>query len=106
MGLDSCNPLEAKIGLDVVDLRQKYGHRIGFCGNMNVMEWANCTQEELKAIVLRKLNAAKGGGWIFQSDHSVPSDVSGQNYDYVIKLVREYGKYPLELGEYDMPDIQ
>ena len=42
---------------------------------------------------------------IFQSDHSVPSNVSGQRYDYVVKLVREYGKYPLQLGEYDIPDL-
>jgi hypothetical protein len=59
----------------------------------------------LKGIVLRKLNAAKGGGMIFQSDHSVPSNVSGQRYDYVVKLVRKYGAYPLQLGEYDIPDL-
>ncbi len=105
IGIDAYNPLEAKAGLDVVDLRRKYGHRIAFCGNMNVIEWAECSPEELKAIVLRKLNAAKGGGWIFQSDHSVPSNVSGQNYDYVVNLVREYGRYPLHLGDYDLPDL-
>ena len=70
------------------------------------MEWADSDEEELKAIVLRKLNAAKGGGYIFQSDHSVPSSVSGHNYDYVVKLVREYGNYPLDLGEYDIPALQ
>jgi uroporphyrinogen-III decarboxylase len=52
------------------------------------------------------LNAAKGGGYIFQSDHSVPSNVSGHNYDFVVKLVREYGKYPLRLEEYDLPDVK
>ncbi len=105
VGVDAYNPLEAKAGMDVVELRRQYGHKIGFCGNMNVMEWADCSQEELKGIVLRKLNAAKGGGMIFQSDHSVPSNVSGQNYDYVVNLVREYGQYPLQLGEYDLPDL-
>ncbi|RPH59430.1 MAG: hypothetical protein EHM81_08225 [Chloroflexi bacterium] len=105
VGIDAYNPLEAKAGMDVVELRRKYGHRIAFCGNMNVMEWADCTKEELKPIVLRKLNAAKGGGLIFQSDHSVPSNVSAENYEYVIDLVREYGQYPLNLGEYDLPDV-
>ena len=51
--------------------------------------------------VLRKLNAAKGGGYIFQSDHSVANDVSGQTYDMIVKLVREFGSYPLALGEFD-----
>jgi hypothetical protein len=105
IGVDAYNPLEAKAGLDVVDLRREYGHGIAFCGNMNVIEWAHCTQEELKGVVLRKLNAAKGGGLIFQSDHSVPSNVSGENYEYVISLVREYGQYPLQLGTYDIPDL-
>ncbi len=105
VGIDAYNPLEAKAGMDVVDLRRKYGHRIAFCGNMNVIEWAGCSKEELKPIVLRKLNAAKGGGMIFQSDHSVPSNVSAENYEYVVNLVREYGQYPLQLGENDIPDL-
>ena len=105
IGIDAYNPLEAKAGLDVVDLRRKYGHRIAFCGNMNVIDWAHGSQDELKAIVLRMLNAAKGGGMIFQSDHSVPSNVSAENYEYVVNLVREYGQYPLELGEYDIPEL-
>jgi hypothetical protein len=102
IGVDAYNPLEAKAGLNVIDLRRKFGHRMGFCGNMDVLLWADGSREEIKATVLTKLNAAKGGGYIFQSDHSVPSSVSGQNYDYVVRLVREYGKYPLQLGEYDI----
>ncbi len=105
LGVDSYNPLEAKAGMDVLKLRREYGHQIGFCGNMDVMEWADRDKAELKKIVLTKLNAAKGGGWIFQSDHSIPPTISGQNYDYVVNLVREYGQYPLQLGEYDLPEF-
>lgn len=105
MGLDSYNPLEAKSGLDVVELRKKYGHRMGFCGNMDVLAWANAPQEELRRQVMRKLNAAKGGGYIFQSDHSVPSNVSGERYQYVIEQVRTHGTYPLRLGEFDEPGL-
>jgi len=102
IGIDAYNPLEAKAGMDVIDLRGVYGHKIAFCGNMDVLLWANGTREELKAAVLRKLNAAKGGGFIFQSDHSVPGNVSPANYEYVVNLVKEYGRYPLRLGEYDL----
>jgi hypothetical protein len=105
IGVDGYNPLEAKASLDVVDLRRQYGHGMCFAGNMSVIEWAEQEGEELKATVLRKLNTGKGGGLIFQSDHSVPNTVSGPKYDYVVKLVREYGQYPLDLGEYDIPDI-
>ncbi len=104
--VDAYNPLEAKAGLDVVELRRQYGHKIGFCGNMDVLTWARGSEDELKRVVLTKLNAAKGGGYIFQSDHSVPSNVSGRNYDEVVRLVRESGRYPLRLGEFDLPDIR
>ena len=102
IGVDAYNPLEAKAGMDVIDLRREYGHQIAFCGNMDVVVWADGSREEIRRAALTRLNAAKGGGFIFQSDHSVPSNVSGENYDYVVKLVRQYGVYPLRLGEYDI----
>ena len=105
LGVDAYNPLEAKAGLDVVDLRRRYGHQIGFCGNMDVLLWADGTKEQLRQSVLTKLNAAKGGGYIFQSDHSVPSNVSAENYEYVLNLVRTKGVYPLALGEFDLADV-
>ena len=101
IGIDAYNPLEVKAGMDCVDLRKKFGHRIGFCGNSDMQVWESGDQEAIKREVLRKLNAAKGGGMIFQSDHSVSSSVSGKTYDYIVKLVREYGRYPLDLGESD-----
>jgi uroporphyrinogen decarboxylase len=103
IGVDAYNPLEAKAGMDVIELRRAYGHRIAFCGNMDVMVWADGSREEITRAALTRLNAAKGGGYIFQSDHSVPSNVSGENYDYVVNLVRQHGTYPLCLGEYDLP---
>jgi uroporphyrinogen-III decarboxylase len=96
-GIDAYNPLEVKADMDVNDLRKKYGHKIGFCGNSDMQIWETGDKELIKKEVLSKLNAAKGGGMIFQSDHSVSSSVSGKTYDYIVKLVREYGQYPLNL---------
>ena len=104
-GIDAYNPLEAKAGLDVVDLRRKFGHRMGFCGNLDVMTWADGSMDELTSMVLTKMNAAKGGGYIMGSDHSVPSNISGERYDYVVKLIRQHGAYPLKLGTYDIADL-
>ena len=101
-GLDAYNPLEAKAGLEVIDLRKEYGHQLGFCGNSNIKVWETGNKEQIRQEVLRKLNAARGGGYIFQSDHSVSSSVSGETYDFIVKLVREYGQYPLELGEFNI----
>jgi uroporphyrinogen-III decarboxylase len=103
IGIDAYNPLEAKADMDAVDLRKRYGHRLGICGNSDIRVWERGDRDEIRREVLRKLNAAKGGGYIFQSDHSVAADVSGHAYDYIVKLVREYGNYPLALGDYDEP---
>ena len=102
IGIDAMNPLEAKAGLDAVQLRKEYGSRLGICGNSNMQVWETGDKDLVREEVLRKLNAAKGGGYIFQSDHSVASNISGQTYDYIIKLVREHGTFPLNLGEYDL----
>ena len=101
IGVDSYNPLEVKANMDAVELKRQFGNKIGFCGNSDIQVWETGDKELIRNEVLRKLNAAKGGGFIFQSDHSVSSGVSGHSYDYIVKLVREYGKYPLQLGAYD-----
>lgn len=102
IGIDAMNPLEAKANLDSVELRKEYGNRLGICGNSNIQVWETGDKDLIRKEVLGKLNAAKGGKYIFQSDHSVASNISGQTYDYIINLVREYGNYPLNLDEYDL----
>ncbi len=97
IGIDGYNPLEAKAGMDCVDLRRQYGHRISLCGNSDIQVWEGGDRAAIRREVLRKLNAARGGGYMFMSDHSVSSAVSGHTYDYIVKLVREFGSYPLHL---------
>ena len=100
-GIDAYNPLEVKAGMDALDLRRRWGQRMGFCGNSNIQVWETNDHEAIRREVLRKLNAARGGGYIFQSDHSVSSAVSGRTYDFIVELVRRYGKYPIDLGEFN-----
>lgn len=97
-GIDAYNPLEVKAGMDACQLRQQYGHRLGFCGNSDIQVWERGDRAEIRREVLRKLRAAEGGGFIFQSDHSVSSAVSGHTYDYIVNLVRQHGQYPLDLA--------
>jgi uroporphyrinogen-III decarboxylase len=93
--------LEAKAGLDVVDLKRRFARRWAFNGNINVQVLETNDRQKVRREVLTKLNAAKGGGFILQSDHSITDNVDPVTYDYMIELVRQYGRYPLELGEYD-----
>jgi hypothetical protein len=101
VGVDGYNPLEAKAGLDVVDLKRRFGRRWAFNGNIDVRVLATNDRAKVRREILTKLNAAKAGGYILQSDHSIPDNIEPATYDYAIRLAREYGRYPLELGEYD-----
>jgi uroporphyrinogen decarboxylase len=101
-GLDAIQPLEVKAGLDVVALKRKYGRRVAFVGNLDAQRVLPGERALIRKTVLRNLNAAKGGGYIPMSDHSVPPTVSPQSFDYYVSLLRTHGRYPLELGEFDL----
>ena len=101
VGIDCYNPLEVKAGLDVVELKNKYKDKLACHGGIDVRTLADKTKTDVKDEIMRKLNAAKGGGYIVSSDHSVATNVKIENYDYMVKIIRENGKYPLDLGKYD-----
>ena len=102
-GIDAYNPLEAKAGLDVVELKRQFGTRVAWNGNIDVTVLASGDRDAVRREIMHKLNAAKGGGYIVQSDHSVPDNVAPADYAFALELVREHGAYPLDLGEFDEP---
>ena len=97
IGLDAYNPLEAKADLDVVKLKKEYAGRLAFVGNVDVRVLERGNPDEIRREVLYKLQAARGGGWVFQSDHSISWDVAPESYELAIKILRECGDYPLAL---------
>ena len=92
-GFDCIQPLEARCGNDVREMKGLYGNKIVFFGNISV-EAMSEGGKRLEEEVRTKVTAAKeGGGYIYHSDHSVPPTVSLDNYRRTIELVREYGEY-------------
>ena len=90
-GLQVINPLEAKAGLDVCELKKKYGDELVFFGNIDVIAMADSRAAIEKELKRKLAPFAQEGGYIYHSDHSVPSEVSFERYKYVMELVREYG---------------
>ncbi|AQT68682.1 methylcobalamin:coenzyme M methyltransferase [Anaerohalosphaera lusitana] len=92
-GVQVLNPLEAKSGLDVCWLKDKYGEDLTFFGNIDAIKMSG-TDEEIEEELQRKVTAAKqGGGYIYHSDHSVPPEVSWGRYKHIMEMVSKYGKY-------------
>jgi uroporphyrinogen decarboxylase len=97
LGLGGYNPLEAKAGLDVVQLKRQYAGKLAFVGNIDNRVLESGDHEAIRREVRYKLQAARGGGYVFQSDHSVTSGVKPESYELAVRTLRELGRYPLEL---------
>ena len=92
MGLDGLNPLEVKAGMDPVALKGRYGGKLLLHGGVNALLYED--EEALAAEIKRILPIMKeNGGYIFSTDHSVPSVVSLEEFRKVVELAKEYGKY-------------
>lgn len=93
-GFDCIQPLEARAGNDVRELKPLYGAQIALFGNINMDVLARGDRDEIAYEVVSKVQAAKpGGGYIFHSDHSVPPTVSFSAYSLAIELARQHGEY-------------
>lgn len=92
MGLDALNPLEVKAGMDPAHLKRTFGEDLVLHGGINAVLWDN--REAIEAEMRRVLPVVKeSGGYIFSSDHSVPSSVSLENFRYIVELAKELGAY-------------
>lgn len=92
-GFDCIQPLEARCGNDVRQLKPIYGTKIAFFGNISTDIMSRSKSEIYEEVISKITIAKEGGGYIYHSDHSIPPTVSFENYAYVIELVKKYGKY-------------
>ncbi len=93
-GFTCLQPLEVKAGMDLVALKREFGDRLCFMGGIDARAMSNPDPGVIEAEIATKLPIAKeNGGYIYHSDHSVPSNVSFAQYQRVMELVRQYGAY-------------
>ncbi len=93
-GFDCLQPIEVKAGNDVVDLKRRYGDRLSFMGGIDVRAMADPDPAVIEREIASKIPVLKrGGGYIYHSDHSIPDNVSFQQYCRVMELVAEHGRY-------------
>ncbi|MCP4645497.1 MAG: hypothetical protein GY851_33950 [bacterium] len=92
MGIDALNPLEVKAGMDPVHLKKTYGDRLLLHGGINAVLWDDV--DAITAEMERVVPAMKeNGGYIFSSDHSVPSSVSLENFRHIVDTAKRLGSY-------------
>ncbi len=81
-------PLEAAAGMDPLKIRRKYGNNLALSGGIDKRELAKgkkAIEEELRRKILPMLDS---GGYIPTVDHTVPPDISLENFTYYLELKR------------------
>lgn len=92
VGVDRLNPLEVKAGMDPAALKRQFGDRLVLHGGINAVLWDDV--EAIEAEMRQVVPALKeGGGYVFSSDHSVPTSVSLDNFRRIVELAKELGAY-------------
>jgi uroporphyrinogen decarboxylase len=92
MGLDALNPLEVKAGMDPIALKKQFGDRLVFHGGINAVLYNR--PDEIRCEMERVIPSMKEqGGYIFASDHSVPSTVSLEDFRQIVDLAKRLGSY-------------
>ncbi len=91
-GVDALNPLEVKAGMDAFKVKADYGESLVLHGGINAAIWKDT--DRVIAEIREKLPVLmQGGGYIFGSDHSIPSNVSLKTMKTVVDEVKRLGKY-------------
>jgi uroporphyrinogen decarboxylase len=88
IGIDALNPLEIKAGMDPFALKKAFGDRLVLHGGIDAQrmkeeEWVMAEIDRLVPVLKDK------GGYIFASDHSIPSDVPYATMQRILQHVKE-----------------
>lgn len=99
-GIDCIDPVDPNAGMDLADLKKRFGERICLKGNINCEKsLVSGTEEEVRLEVKGCIEqAGRGGGYILSSSNTIHSGVKPENYRVMLESLRRYGRYPLGGG--------
>ncbi|MCX8162016.1 MAG: uroporphyrinogen decarboxylase family protein, partial [Candidatus Bathyarchaeota archaeon] len=94
-GIDGYLAIEPRAGMDIAKLKEAYGDRICFFGNIDcAYTLVYGFEDDVRREVRRLIDvAAHGGGLIVGSSNSVHSFVKPANFLAMIKEAKRYGIY-------------
>ena len=98
-GIEGFHPIERKAGMDLDDVKRMFGDKLCLIGNVDnkgtmVNGSVRAVNDEVKECIHI---AARGGGYILASDHSLHDDMPIENMFAFYDAGRKYGKYPIEV---------
>jgi len=88
VGINCIMPIEVAAGNDVAALRAKYGRDLLMIGGIDKRALAK-GKEAIREELAQRLPVVAQGGYIPEVDHSVPHDISFENYMYYHELLSQ-----------------
>jgi uroporphyrinogen decarboxylase len=93
-GIDCLQVIEVKAGMNLLDLYKNYGEVLSFMGGIDVRVLYTNDRKVINQELESKIPVVMGNfGYVLHSDHSIPSDVHPDNYNYFIQRGLELGTY-------------
>jgi uroporphyrinogen decarboxylase len=94
-GIDCLDPIDPQAGMDLGEVKDKYGDRVALKGNVDCAHLMSFgTPEEVYESTKETLRVGMpGGGFILSSSNSIHSAVKPENYTALMQAWREYGRY-------------
>ncbi|MEO8354493.1 MAG: uroporphyrinogen decarboxylase family protein [Chloroflexota bacterium] len=94
-GIDCLDPIDPVAGMDLGEVKAKYGHRIALKGNVDCAQLMTfgTPHEVVEATKEALRTGMPGGGFILSSSNSIHSAVKPENYLAMVQTVREFGRY-------------
>jgi uroporphyrinogen decarboxylase len=99
-GFDGINPLEPIAGMDLGEVKRRYGSQVCLLGNVDCgYVLSEAPLEEVQAVVKKCLrDGGPGGGYVLVSSNSLHSSVRPENYRAMVETAHRYGVYPLDMA--------
>ncbi len=82
-------PCEPAAGMDIVEIRKKYGNKFALKGGIDKLVLREGKSEILKELEYKFTKELLNGGTIFAIDHRIPNGVTLENYKYYVNTARE-----------------
>lgn len=94
-GIDGLHPIDPIAGMDIGEVKKKYGHKLCLFGNIDCGPLLTFgTEDDVEKAVKECIEKASyNGGHIITSSNSIHSSVKPENYVRMIEAVRKYGTY-------------
>ena len=88
-GLTCMYPMEPAAGMDIVEVRKKYGTRVAMLGGIDKHVIRRSRDEIRKELEYKLQPMMREGGMVFSLDHRIPNGTPIENYRYYVKAARE-----------------